>query len=387
MVKQSRRSRRTKKKRSTLSNQQLKTAQPKTVEESIPKEIVQRSFFNRIYHDHYNLLLIIPFTILLLAILQIGLQVAHTGDFLNRGVSLKGGLTITIPIHNESVTIQQLRQTIVPPSPNNDIIVRGIFEFGSLKGVSITASESTGKKEVQLALEKNIIDQVKTFLPNAPAEYSVEVIGPSLGKAFFQQTFKAVIIAFLLMGMVIFLYFGEEWKMKLLVSVLVIVGALLVFKGSTFLPFFIAGIIGVTLLVLFARYSVPSAAVILAAMSDILVTLAVVNIIGIKISTAGIAAFLMLIGYSVDTDILLSTRVLKHKKGVVYDRVISSLKTGIIMSLTSIAAAFVGLLISQSETIRQIMLIILIGLMTDIVMTWIQNTSIIRGYAKKRGLK
>jgi len=56
---------------------------------------------------------------------------------------------------------------------------------------------------------------------------------------------------------------------------------------------------------------VPSSCVILAAVSDIISTIAVTNLLGLKMSTAGIAALLMLIGYSVDTDILLTTKVLK----------------------------------------------------------------------------
>jgi preprotein translocase subunit SecF len=68
------------------------------------------------------------------------------------------------------------------------------------------------------------------------------------------------------------------------------------------------------------RSIAPSLAVILEAFSDIIVTLAIFNLTGIKLSTAGIAAFLMLIGYSVDTDILLSTRVLKRKDGTVMER-------------------------------------------------------------------
>ena len=65
---------------------------------------------------------------------------------------------------------------------------------------------------------------------------------------------------------------------------------------------------------IYFRTLVPSLAVILAAFSDIVVTLAIFNLTGEKLSTAGVAAFLMLIGYSVDTDILLNTRVLKKLK-------------------------------------------------------------------------
>ena len=48
---------------------------------------------------------------------------------------------------------------------------------------------------------------------------------------------------------------------------------------------------------------------------------------GMKLSTAGVAAFLMLIGFSVDTDMVLSTRLLKRKEGTVMERIYGATKT------------------------------------------------------------
>ena len=92
----------------------------------------------------------------------------------------------------------------------------------------------------------------------------------------------------------------------------------------------------------------------------------------------------MLIGYSVDTDILLSTRVLKRKEGTVMDRIYSAMKTGLTMNITTITALIVGLILSESEVISQIMIILLIGLFVDIINTWIQNVGILRMYLEKK---
>ena len=138
---------------------------------------------------------------------------------------------------------------------------------------------------------------------------------------------------------------------------------------------------------LYFRTPIPSLAVILAAFSDIVVTVAVVNIMGMKISTAGIAAFLMLIGYSVDTDILLTTRVLKRKEGTEMDRVIGAFKTGIMMTLTALIAVTAALIFTDSEIIRQIMVILFIGLLADIINTWIQNVGILRLYLERKHKK
>jgi len=135
---------------------------------------------------------------------------------------------------------------------------------------------------------------------------------------------------------------------------------------------------------IYFRSPAPSLAVILAAASDIVVTLAIFNLTGIKLGTAGIAAFLMLIGYSVDTDILLSTRVLKRKEGSVMDRVYSAMKTGLTMSATTLSAVLIALIFVQSEIVKQIMIILFIGLLVDLVMTWIQNVGILRLYLEKK---
>ena len=95
----------------------------------------------------------------------------------------------------------------------------------------------------------------------------------------------------------------------------------------------------------------------------------------------------MLIGYSVDTDILLTTRVLKRKEGTVFDRIIDSMKTGMTMSMTSLLAAVVAYTFSTSDVIKQIMIIIIIGLAFDMLNTWIQNTGILRSHLDRKAKK
>jgi preprotein translocase subunit SecF len=114
-------------------------------------------------------------------------------------------------------------------------------------------------------------------------------------------------------------------------------------------------------------------------------TLTIVNLLGMKVSTAGIIAFLMLIGYSVDTDILLTTRVLKRKGENVNSRIWGSFKTGITMTLTSISVVIIGyfLTASFSKVLHQLFLILAIGLFFDILNTWVTNASIVKWYTDK----
>lgn len=291
-----------------------------------------KGFFYRLYDKNYKQLLLIPFIIIVLAAAQISFQFMSTGDFINKGVSLKGGTSVTAALEDTDtkVDVLALESFLRSEFKDNEIDIREISDRGMQLGLII---ETDIVDEVDLFLEK-----VREKVPDA--DLSVEQMGPTLGDSFFRETLYAILIAFIFMGIVVFLYF---------------------------------------------RLPVPSGAVILAAFSDILVTIAVVNILNIKISTAGIAAFLMLIGYSVDTDILLSTRVLKRSQGTVLERVIDAMKTGLTMNFTTMGAIIVGLMFSQSEVLKQIMTILLIGLIVDIIMTWIQNAGILRWYMEKNG--
>lgn len=303
----------------------------------LEKKSVWNALFE-IYDKKYKLLLIIPFIMLLLAVGQIAFQIYSTGDFIKKDVSLKGGVTVTIPLDRE-VDLKNIEKQISSDFPRNDIAVRLLRGAGNVIGIIVEADVPSDNAQVQKLLD-SIERSLKIDLDNV--DYGIEIIGSSLGESFFRESLIALAVAFLFMGTVIFIYF---------------------------------------------RTLVPSAAVILAAFSDMVVALAVINLLDIRIGTAGVAAFLMLIGYSVDTDILLTVRVLKRKEGTVMDRIISSIKTGMTETVTAIVAVTVALLVTQSEVIRQIMLILLIGLLADIINTWIQNVGLLRLYAERKSKK
>ena len=284
------------------------------------------------YDKKYKALLFFSVTILIIAIIILSVNYAKTGDLFQKGVTLKGGLTITIPVE-KSYNMQEIEQKLSSKFPKADISVREITEAGSPKAIIIEAAD--------VKSEELIKELPQTGLQVKEGDYSVESMGSSLGARFFQQTIKALIFAFIAMAIVVLFTF---------------------------------------------RAIVPSMFVILAAFSDITCTLAVTVLLGMKLSTAGIAAFLMLIGYSVDTDILLTTKVLKRKRegGTIFERTIGAMKTGVLMSLTSLVAAFAGYVLSQSDVIKQIMIIITIGLLIDMIMTWFQNASILRWWMEKK---
>ncbi len=218
-----------------------------------------------IYEKHYKLLLVLPYIVLLFAIIQIAYQTAHTGDFMYKDVSLKGGMTITIPLDGE-FSIEQAAAAMQSAFPGHDISVRNLRQGGQITAAIIESDIPDSQAQDVIAEASKFFG--RTWQKN---EYSVEVFGSSLSNSFFKQTMVSVLLAFSLMGIVVFLYF---------------------------------------------KSTIPSAAVIIAALCDMIETIAIMNVLGTRISTAGIAAYLMLIGYSIDTDILLTTRVLKRKSGI-----------------------------------------------------------------------
>ena len=286
----------------------------------------------RIYDTQYKKLMVFSFLLLFVCIASLSVSYARTGELFQKGVSLKGGITMTVPV-DQQVDIHQLERALTSKFPNADIGVREITEAGVATALIIEASDVTNA-ELETALPELGVKLEQ-------GKYSVESMGSSLGQRFFSQTIRALIYAFVFMAIVVFLTF---------------------------------------------RSIVPSSFVILAAVSDLISTLAVVNLLGIKLSTAGIAALLMLIGYSVDTDILLTTKVLKRKGegGTIFQRTVGALRTGLTMTATALVASIIGMFFTQSDTIRQIMMITTIGLLFDVIYTWFQNAGILRWYLEKK---
>jgi len=146
--------------------------------------------------------------------------------------------------------------------------------------------------------------------------------------------------------------------------------------------------IGMAIVVFIAfRTGVPSLAVIFCAFADMVVTAALMNVFGIPLTLGTVAALLMLIGYSVDSDILLTMRVLK-RRGVLSEKLAGAFHTGIIMTTTTIAAVAAMLVVTtlmNVPVIQEIAAVLLIGLFVDIYNTWITNAALLRWYVEKKG--
>ena len=141
--------------------------------------------------------------------------------------------------------------------------------------------------------------------------------------------------------------------------------------------------IGMSIIVFIAfRTVIPSFAVVFCAFADIVITAATMDAIGLPLSLGTTAALLMLIGYSVDSDILLTTRLLK-RQGKLEEKLKNAFRTGFIMTTTTLSAVLALLVVSwigQIEIIMQIATVLLIGLLVDLIITWMFNAGLLKWY-------
>lgn len=335
--------------------------------------------FEKWYDKNYKKLLIIPAILVVLSLAYITYFYMENDAIIYRDVTLTGGTTYTI------------MTTFSASELENELLLR--FDDFSVRRV---ADGSGAQIQVIVTVNERDSEEMKDALEDilgfklTDENSSTEFTDSSLSENFFNQLIIAVILAFFWMAAIVFVIFAKGWKVKSWIIIGNLVFAVFLgnffFKINFYLSMAILVLFGFLFIKTYIKYSVPSFAVMLSAFADILMTLAVVNLIGMRLSSAGIVAFLMIIGYSVDTDILLTTRILNKKAEPVNKVLVGALRTGIIMGMTSIIAITTALIVvfSFESVLNQIFSILLIGLGFDILNTWITNASIIKWYAETK---
>lgn len=148
----------------------------------------------------------------------------------------------------------------------------------------------------------------------------------------------------------------------------------------------IAVLLSLILVFIFFRTVAPSLAVLLGALSDVTIALGAMGLLGVPLTLASFAALLMLLGFSLDTDILLTTRLLK-RKGDPRENAFDAMKTGMtmsIMAMIAFLALFILATLTHIPTYYEISAVALAGLVGDIFATWGINGVIILYYVEHR---
>jgi preprotein translocase subunit SecF len=269
-------------------------------------------------------LVIIPLVLLVIALILLALNMASTGMPVTPGIDFSGGTAVTVFTTDTRDQIQ----TTFSEYPLIDIS-EGVNDGKFLKFSSMDDAKF-----------KSLTSLISQKYPDA----KIDQIGESFGKTLQSQALVALVFSFIGMAIVIFLAF---------------------------------------------RTFVPAVAVILSAFADMVMTAAAMNIVGIPLTLGTVAALLMLIGYSVDSDILLTNRVLK-RQGKLNEKLAGAFNTGITMTTTTLAATIALFLVSwfgSVQILMEISAVLLIGLIFDIMNTWLTNAGILKWYAQKGGAK
>ncbi len=305
---------------------------------------------------NYKYLFLVPAVMLVFALFGV--------QHITLGVDLKGGYGITI---YKPMDIHFLKKTL-----ENDLEGLDVREINTEQGkgviIEFTDFKDTAKaKELYLSgnieAAKNILSKytevtddfnstlyrAREVLKNALLEklgvvnekVIIKEVGPSLGSSFLLHSINVIAIALVLMSIIVFLSF---------------------------------------------RNLIPSIAIIQAAVFDVVFALGMMGYLGIPLSLPTVAALLMLIGYSVDTDILLTTRMLK-RTGHYQEKIIGAFKTGIYLTICALVSAIVMYVVAGAvgiEVLGMIGSVLTFGLFADIISTWFTNAGMLVWYMRRR---
>lgn len=266
-------------------------------------------------------MIIYPLAVFFVAVLILAVH------FPQLGIDLKGGVVVTaygVEANPDDVAKYLSHQLGI------DVRVEKFTGIGKeSSGINVYAPAEVAPEKIREAL--------KQLFPDA--KYAISEVRPTFGAMAREQGIKAISLAFLGMAVVVFLFF---------------------------------------------RVPVPSFTVIFSAFSDMVIALALMSIFGIELSQATIAALLMLIGYSVDSNILLTTKLLKRKEDTVEEAYFSAVSTGFTMSTTTLGALASLWLFSTAKVIDEIAIVLIFGLLADFMNTWILNAGVLRWFIGRR---
>lgn len=276
---------------------------------------------NYITRQSHKPLILIPVILMIISLLYLGIF------GLNEGVDLKGGTLVTVEL-KQPMSQSEITQTVQDKLGISDVET-------SLSGNTATITLSGSVDQVHF--NQVFSDEFKVL--------SYKSVGALLSEAAMGQIYYALLFAFVFMAITVFFVF---------------------------------------------RDLVPSLAIILSALCNMSIAVGGMSLFGIPLSVASVGALLMLIGYGVDTDILLTTRLLRRKEGSVDDRAEGAFKTGVTLTsaaLLSMVVLFivVKLFIPSAQVLEEISAVLIMGLLSDLLATWLMNLGILKWHMQRGG--
>ncbi len=253
--------------------------------------------------------LILSSTLILIALFSI---LFHKG--LNYSIDFRGGSLIELRF-DEPVAIDDLRTSVGA----TDVGTFEIQEFGDPREILIRVEKSDTKGD----LGPTVIDRFKADFPERTVELRrEETVGPRIGKELRGQAFLAIV--FSIIGILIYI----SWRFEF-------------------------------------RFAI---AAVIALIHDVMITLGIFSLTDREISLAVVAAFLTIVGYSLNDTIVVFDRIredLRLYARKKYDRVLNAainrtLSRTILTSMTTMVVV-IFLMVAGGSVIRDFALALLIG--------------------------
>jgi preprotein translocase subunit SecF len=270
----------------------------------------------------------VPLAVLAVALLVIGGWYVMTGAPVNQGIAFTGGTEIQVVVDGSGDAQEQIQEAF-------DAEPASVQSVPAESGLYIVTFQSDSASGPDAGTGANTLSQQAE---QAGFEVrSVSSVSASFGGDTQLLALGGVAVAFLGMSVLVFAMF---------------------------------------------RTFVPSIAVVISAFSDIVIPVALMNLLGIQLSLGTVAALLMLIGYSVDSDILLNNHILR-RSGDFYESTYRAMRTGVTMTLTSIAAMIVMTVTATLfgiQLLAAIGTVLVFGLAADLMNTYMLNLSLLRWY-------
>jgi len=144
-------------------------------------------------------------------------------------------------------------------------------------------------------------------------------------------------------------------------------------------------VVGVITLIIFRRRVVPIAVLLVIGL-DILCVLGCMSLFRVPLSLASVVAIVMLMGYAVDTNIVLVYHVLKGVGGGPREQAAASMNTGLMMGVLLIVIFLSLNFLTSAIQLNVLAVTIIFGIVINIFNTWFLGAGILlRGVERQRG--
>lgn len=259
------------------------------------------------------------------------------------GLMLVTILTLGVPLSLEFSSGTLIRYEGIEERPDVARIESSLHQLvgGEIK-VEVTRDPLTGRFGLDIQtplLGENLENQVCTLLSGLGLENpSILPYSPALGRAQRKQAVTAILVAALIIGLCL----------------------LFVYRKKVVL------------------FTVPCV------LLNLLAALGGMALTGTPLSLASLAGLLLLLGYGVDTNILLANFALKRFEGEPEERIASAMKTGFMITLTTFATMLAVNLFVTNPSLDQLSTTLLFGLGADLLDTWFLNAGVYLYFTKKR---